>query len=236
MSIKDGKDYLYLVWKCTSNRRQYIVGQLTKNGQYEFQYFGEIKDALKAGFKPLVSFEKIDDVYKCEELFPVFSSRLPDRKRKDINKILEKYRLKEYDSYQLLKRSGARLPIDNLQFIDPILNFEGEFEKTFYIAGTRHYLGCDGNQCLETISVTRGDEVFLEHEKDNFYDENAIRVVNDQRKVLGYVPRYYSQAFVKFIEENRIKGCYVVNVRKENCCDECICVMLKISRMKKNCE
>lgn len=65
-------------------------------------------------------------MYKCEELFPVFSSRLPDRKRKDIKKILEKYGLKEYDSYQLLKRSGARLPIDNLQFVDPILNFEDE--------------------------------------------------------------------------------------------------------------
>ena len=37
MAIKDGKDYLYLIWKCSSNRRQYIVGQLTKNGQYEFK-------------------------------------------------------------------------------------------------------------------------------------------------------------------------------------------------------
>ena len=38
MSVKDGKDYLYLIWKCSSNRRQYIVGQLSKNGQYEFCY------------------------------------------------------------------------------------------------------------------------------------------------------------------------------------------------------
>lgn len=232
MSINGGKNYLYLVWKCTSNRRQYIVGQLVKNGQYEFRYCEEIEDALKVGFTPLVSFEKLDVVYKCEELFPVFSSRLPDRKRKDIKKILEKYGLKEYDSYQLLQRSGARLPIDNLQFIDPILNFEDEFEKTFYVAGARHYLGCDGKQCTETIRVTRGDEVFLEHEKDNSYDENAIRVVNEQQKLLGYVPRYYSQAFVEFIEKNRIKGCHVVNVGKENCCDECICVLIKISSMK----
>ena len=38
MAIKDGKDYLYLIWKCSSNRRQYIVGQLTKNGQYELRW------------------------------------------------------------------------------------------------------------------------------------------------------------------------------------------------------
>jgi hypothetical protein len=30
-------------------------------------------------------------------------------------------RLKEFDEYKLLKRSGARLPIDSLEFIEPIL-------------------------------------------------------------------------------------------------------------------
>ena len=50
MAIKDGKDYLYLIWKCSSNRRQYIVGQLTKNGQYEFKYCEDIKKAIKSGF------------------------------------------------------------------------------------------------------------------------------------------------------------------------------------------
>lgn len=229
MSIKDGKDYLYLVWKCASNRRQYIVGQLTKNGHYEFQYCEEIGEALKAGFTPLVSFEKLDTVYKCEEVFPVFSSRLPDRRRKDIKKILEKYGLEAYDSYELLKRSGARLPIDHLQFIDPVLEFEGEFEKTFYIAGARHYLGCQGERCAEAIKVTRGDEVFLEHEKDNLYDENAIRIVNEHKKLLGYVPRYYSRAFARLIEEKRVKECHVVNVGKENGCDVCIGVLVKIS-------
>ncbi len=87
MAIKDGKDYLYLIWKCASNRRQYIVGQLTKNGQYEFQYCEEIEKALEVGFTPLVSFERLNVVYKSEKLFPVFASRLPDRKRKDIKKI-----------------------------------------------------------------------------------------------------------------------------------------------------
>ena len=44
MSVKDGKDYLYLIWKCSSNRRQYIVGQLSKNGQYEFCYCEEFNE------------------------------------------------------------------------------------------------------------------------------------------------------------------------------------------------
>ena len=234
MAIKDGKDYLYLIWKCVSDRRQYIVGQLTKNGQYEFQYCGEIKEAIEVGFTPLVSFEKLDVVYKSEKLFPVFSSRLPDRKRKDISKILKKYGLEEYDSYQLLKKSGAKLPIDNLQFIDPILNYESAFEKSFYIAGARHYLGCDGNSCKDAISIEKGDKVFLVHDSMNLHDQNAIRVINEQQKLLGYVPRYYAEAFVEFIAKGRIEECQVTNVIKEDHCDECISILVKIAKLKDN--
>ena len=111
------KEFLYLVWQCTSNGRQYIVGELSKNKQYEFCYCEEIEEAMRNGFKPLISFSKTDVVYRSEELFPAFSSRLPDRKRKDIDKILNQYGLNEYDAYELLKRSGAKLPTDNLQFV-----------------------------------------------------------------------------------------------------------------------
>lgn len=122
MSIKYGRDYIYLVWKAIKTRRQYIVGKLSKNGQFEFNYGFEVKEAIKNGFKLLISFEQIDKVYKSDILFPVFSSRLPDMKRKGIEKILSKYGLENYNDYKLLKRSGAKLPIDNLEFIDPILD------------------------------------------------------------------------------------------------------------------
>ena len=228
MAIKDGKDYLYLIWKCSSNRRQYIVGQLTKNGQYEFKYCEDIEKAIKSGFELLVSFEKLDTVYKSEKLFPVFASRLPDRKRKDIGRISEKYGLDEYDAYQLLKKSGAKLPIDNLQFIDPILDYNCSFEKEFYLAGARHYLGCGGDLCKDAVRVTRGDEVFLMRDTSNQYDENAICVVDKQQKLLGYIPRYYAKAFVKFIEEKRIEECHISSVRKDAACDECIGVQVRI--------
>lgn len=229
MSVAEGKDYLYLIWKCETTRRQYIVGQLTKNGQYEFEYCKEIKDAQKVGFFPLVSFEKIDKVYKSDELFPVFSSRLPDRKRKDIKKILNKYGLQEYDAYQLLKRSGAKLPIDNLQFIDPILNFESDFEKKIWLAGVRHYLKCDGSECTNALQVSKEERVFLRREVDNKYDKNAIQVINEQGGLLGYVPRYYSPAYVRIMQEKTKLDCYVANVNKNQCCDECIAVVIKVT-------
>ncbi len=72
-------------------------------------------------------FRELDKVYTDTVLFPVFASCLPDRKRKDIDKILQKYGLKEFDEYELLKKSGARLPIDNLEFIVPHMAKEPAF-------------------------------------------------------------------------------------------------------------
>ena len=138
VSRKEGKDYLYLIWKEPTTRRNYVVGQLSKNGQYEFCYGYEVKDAIEKGFEPLISFEDINKTYKSDTLFPTFSSRLPDRKRRGIERILSKYGLKTFDEYKLLKRSGARLPIDTLEFIDPILTeHNGEIKRIFYISGVR---------------------------------------------------------------------------------------------------
>ena len=55
----DGKDYLYLIWKSEQSRTQYIVGQLVKNGQYEFRYAKEVQAALNDGFTPLLCFPDV---------------------------------------------------------------------------------------------------------------------------------------------------------------------------------
>lgn len=131
MPQKDGKDYLYLIWKSEKSRKQYVIGQLIKNGQYEFQYADDIQNAINDGFTPLLCFPDVDKVYTDTKLFSVFASRLPDKKRKGIQNILKKYNLEEYDEYMLLKRSGARLPIDSLEFIDPILDMDGSGTRIF---------------------------------------------------------------------------------------------------------
>lgn len=84
MSRKDGKDYLYLIWKSGQSGQQYIVGQLTRNSHYEFRYCDEVKNAIEDGFVPLLCFPDLDKQYEDEKLFTVFSSRLPDKKRKTL--------------------------------------------------------------------------------------------------------------------------------------------------------
>lgn len=228
MSVKDGKDYLYLIWKSEQSRKQYIVAQLTKNGQYEFCYCKEVHDAIDDGFSPLLCFPELDKVYKDNKLFPIFSSRLPDRKRKDIRSILDKYGLEEYDDYMLLKRSGARLPIDQLEFIDPILSENKSLTRIFFLAGARHYLGCTGEICQDAVKITRGDEVYLKREQNNPYDENAVQVVDASGKVLGYIPRYYSEGVSGLLSENRNITCHVYHVDKNKNCNECIKLIMEI--------
>ena len=60
-----------------------------------------------------------------------------------------------------------------------------------------------------------------------------MRFVSLMRELLGYVPRYYAGAFVKFITEGRIEECHVTNVEKADCCDECIGIQIKIAGVKR---
>lgn len=228
MSVKDGKDYLYLIWKSERTRKQYIIGQLTKNGQYEFQYGEEVQSAINDGFKPLLCFPDLDKVYKDNRLFTIFASRLPDKKRKNIRAILNKYGLDEYDDYMLLKRSGARLPIDNLEFIDPIFDLNQNVTRIFYMAGVRHYLNCNGQDCAQALEVTCGDEVFLRREPENSYDPNAVQVLDVSGKVLGYIPRYYSKGVTELLTQEKRIACHIYNVDRNKNCNECIKVIMRI--------
>lgn len=226
MANREGRDYLYLVWKDPMYRRQYVVGELSKNGQYEFKYGGEVNDAMKCGFLPLTSFEYLDKIYSDSKLFSAFSSRLPDKKRRDIAAILSKYGLKEYDEYQLLKKSGAKLPIDELMFFDPIFEDELKVDRIFYLAGVHYYLGCEGQTCDDTPLLTIGAELELVPEPTNDHDPNAIKVFTNNNIFVGYVPRYYSPGILDLMKQKAKVGIEILEANKDHNCNECIRVRL----------
>ena len=85
---------------------------------FYFKYIVEnVKEAQKDGFKLLIPFPEIDKLYYCPHLFAVFGARLPTKNRPEIDKILKEYGMSEYDEFELLKRSGAKLPIDSYEFV-----------------------------------------------------------------------------------------------------------------------
>lgn len=119
VTIMNKHDFLFLIWKNPQSRRNYIVGKLSRLEKgYTFEYSNEYTLAKDAGWDMVTSFPEVKK-YESNELFPAFSSRLPDRKRRNIEEVLQKYGLEEYDGYELLRRSGGRLPIDTYEFVDP---------------------------------------------------------------------------------------------------------------------
>lgn len=232
MSLQGGRDYLLLVWKDPKTKRRYIVGELSKNGQFEFSYGHEFNEAIDAGFEMLIAFPDKEKVYRSDALFSVFASRLPDPRRKGIEDILGKYHLNRYDAYELLKRSGAKLPIDNLEFVDPILNNEEtQIVRTFFVAGTGFALGCQGEQCEQSVSVKVNDVLCLVPEPDNPHDPFAMKIVDcETNSFLGYLPRYYAQRVNQLITDNAHISCRVVEVNKGGYCLECLKVELQIEK------
>lgn len=220
---------LWLVWKAPDTRIRYIIGKLTKTDSYEFSYLPDVNEAIKKGFGLVIPFNDLEKVYTNERLFPTFASRLPDSKRRGIEKILSKYGLNEFDDYELLKRSGGRLPIDTLEFIDPIPE-DGDFERKFYIAGPRHYIGCEGKECDKSVNVVVSDTLDLEQEPTCPYDSNAIKILSKDRYMLGYIPRYFSKAICERIDRGYVYKCIVTNVNKNSNCNECIEVILKMCK------
>ncbi len=223
MLNSDERDYIYMIWKDPKTRRNFTVAELSKNGTFKFRYTHDIEKAIEHGFEPLLSFNDINKTYENNIMFPVFSSRLPDRKRRDIDEILKKYELKEFDSYLLLKRSGAKLPIDNLEFIDPILSTNEKVKRIFYVAGSRYYLK---NKDIKYIKI--GDILTLKAEYENEKDPNAIKILNDKGLHLGYIPRYYSKNIKEAFAINKKVICKIINIENDNINNEFIKVEMTI--------
>ncbi len=113
------KDLVYLVWTDINTGNKYKIAELYKKDEkFYFKYIlDNVKEAQKNGFTLLIAFPQINATYENPHLFAVFGARLPDKRRPEIKEILATYGMTEYDEFELLKRSGAKLPTDNYEFV-----------------------------------------------------------------------------------------------------------------------
>ena len=221
--------YLYLIWKDPQTRRNFTIGKLCKSEKYTFEYSDDFSAAEKHGWTKLDVFPE-EKIYESEYLFPIFASRLPDRKRRDIDKILNKYSLCVFDEFELLRKSGARLPIDTYSFIDPIFPEDETIEREFFIMGMRHRAPCQGNDCEKLPTLNIGDELYFKEEPDNTYDPNAVQIYTHDNILLGYVPRYYNVAIIDRLNKEISFSCKITDINCNQDCSECIKVKLEIPR------
>lgn len=228
---------LQVVWKDLDTRQRVIIGTLCKEEHYTFKYKQEtLEKAKKLGFKGLVAFQDFNKEYANKSLFPAFATRLPDKRRTDIKEILENYNLTQYDAFELLKRTEGRLPIDTLEFIEAInleiLDDVSQIKKEFFVAGVRHCEVCEDrkdNNCTIKIPINIGEQLELILDEDNKFDRNAVMLYKDKKKV-GFIPNYYSEAIHDSLINNLAVKCVVVEFNEQNCCQECLKVVLTITK------
>ena len=78
-----------------------------------------------------------------------------------------------------------------------------------YIAGTTHL---DDKSVLETIQI--GDMLSLQRE-DNKYDSNAIIILNDEKKKLGYVPEKDNIVFARLMDAGKLLKAKIIKIEQK---------------------
>ena len=67
-----------------------------------------------------------------------------------------------------------------------------------YIAGTTHL---DDPSVLDEIG--KGDKLILQREPDNRFDDNAILVLNKDKKKMGYIPEKDNSVFARLMDAGK---------------------------------
>ena len=94
-----------------------LIGELTKKeDEYSFRYTLDTTDKPE-GFIKVPTFKDINRVYTSKSLFLFFVNRLFDKSRPDLPQLLEKYGLNDYDEWELLKATRARLVTDGYELV-----------------------------------------------------------------------------------------------------------------------
>ena len=192
---------LWLIWKEPKERRRFIIGELTyENNEYKFKYIdSELNNARKNGLDFFPGFDDIEKEYVSNTgLFPNIETRLPNTARPEYLEILNLYNLDTDSSkMEILEKTKGRLLTDNFEFVPIFDKNKIEFE----VDGTSH--SNDIKNYKDIFKVN--DNLLLERESDNKYDEYAIKVIckkNGTLYHLGYVPRYYSKELSRMLDEN----------------------------------
>ncbi|SEK94815.1 HIRAN domain-containing protein [Carnobacterium iners] len=191
---------LCLLWQDVNTRSWFHIGNLTldPDGVYSFFYETDsinkgLEEALENGYRLHPTFPDVDKTYLSESLFSAFSRRLPDRKRKDYVSVLSDLGINGTSTdFDLLSLTGGAVNSDLYEFVQPIQfdDTNHQFKLDFFVRGWRYH--------GEKEKLSQSDQLVLEVEENNEFDQDAVYILKNNKNKIGYVPAFYS-SFIKSI-------------------------------------
>jgi hypothetical protein len=186
-------DKIYVSWRKGQGHRRYIVGVLQQSnaGAFSFAYDGDvIEKAKQEGFAPYTEFPDVTKTYNGTVL-DIFAQRLIKSERPDVQNFYNFWEIEPQfidDKFYLLGHTQGLLPTDNFEFladynIVPNLHFLTE------LAGLSSYQ-------LSGDSLSVGDILRFEIDKENKYDSDAVKVFKGSLEI-GYVKKIHCRVFHK---------------------------------------
>lgn len=202
---------LFLMWKDSEGSRHQI-GVLEEN---LFTYLpkegDEMKKAIAAGFQGFPAF----DMQKAEHRnpLPVFMRRCPPKERRDFDEYLKAFSLnpespevQNMSDFALLGYTGAYVPNNPFNLINPFSNQNKAFEFVMQIAGAHHwYFAKNSKEGIE------GKNLQAIKEPENTKDHNAVFLKLDDHK-FGYIQRGLNTSFASWIDDDRIESIKISRV------------------------
>jgi hypothetical protein len=201
---------LLLAWeapKICVDRRRWVVGEIVSEQERTiFRYFQgkgfsesncgrSLSDLMAAGYRGYPAFQPYDSPKNFhEKVLEAFNRRLPPSDRSDFGRYLQHFRLRpgtELTTMSLLALTGAKLPGDGFEIVDPLVDTDGPFELVMPIAGFRHYKS-------HVHDLAEGDDLALLAEPSNSYDENAV-MIQARGKIIGHVNRLQAGGFRRLL-------------------------------------
>ena len=186
---------LFLAWQAQDASRQWFpIGRLDADvarSRYRFRYTAGAERAQEqGGFGLITEFPNLNQDYRTDRLWPLFTNRVLTPRRPDFGTYLENLDLPQgtVDPIEILAVNGGSRITDSYEVFPKIdKRQDGTFSCRFFLHGWRHVSGVAEDR-LESLQP--GEELTIALELTNPVTRVAVQVQTSDYLVLGWTPRY----------------------------------------------
>lgn len=178
------------------------IGRLHfENGVYRFVYTQGARSA--AGFVPFNGMENLEEVYESESLFPVFANRLLPSSRPEYEAYLRWSGFDPSNPPDPIAVLGVTEGIRRTDMIElfpcPVPDADGCYLNKFFLHGLRYMPESARDRVL---ALRQDEQLFPMLDLCNPADANAValRTIEGDRVMVGYVPRYLARDVWKLFQ------------------------------------